>query len=260
MPGAESGAPSGAPSSVAAAAATDNGAQDGQHWLLGGAEKIHDPRRQASKPWSPGSKATKAQCAELGLLLHLGLTSMSGREIAAEVFKKSRSLCRPSTIHAAGPTTPRCSRPLVPTTSSFGRGCFRSCSLKAAAPAIAYDTCFDEWLYTKDKMTEPTTSRRKGLFRVAMVRCRDCKHLEGKQCTWPDAYNAAQATFASRGLTAIKVDIELGGARIAGPRTPPRNLRRQSLGWFEDLHFASSLLSIAFPHQGRQGRWPARLD
>ena len=125
---------------------------------------------------------------------------------------------------------------------------------QAAAPsaAIAYDACFDEWLYTKEKMAELTSSRRKGLFRVAMVHYRDCKHLEGKKCTWPDAYNAAQAAFASRGLTNVKVDID-HVSRLAAQALPfDRKLGRATsvsldleyqLAWIVD-HVRSKMGSV----------------
>ena len=47
--------------------------------------KLQDAYGTAGTPWLPGCKATKTHCSELGLLLHLELTSMSGSKLAAIV-------------------------------------------------------------------------------------------------------------------------------------------------------------------------------
>jgi hypothetical protein len=203
-----------APAGAAAAAAASPPPLVGPQ---GKKRKLHDARGNASTPWSPGSKATKNHCAELGLLLHLQLTSISGREIAGIVgvshgtihnhAKKWAALGSAENAElyaAAGANFKMVWVRTLP--KMFG------ITNPAAAPGVApipYDACFDDFVGTTADLTGVSAARRKGIMRTAMMQYRNRQLLlGGKKCSWTDAFEAARDAFTAKGFPDVKVNID----------------------------------------------------
>ena len=218
--------------------------------------KLYDAHGNASTPWSPGSKATKNHCAELGLLLHLKLTSISGREIAeivrvshgtihnhAKKWAELGGSAENAALHAAAGANfkmvwARALPKMFGTTTNNNPA--------AAAPAVApfvYDACFDAYVGTKADLTGVTASRRKGVMRTAMMQYRNRQLIEGKRCSWPDAFEATRDAFRAKGFPAVKVSIKhvaqlakrgLPGDRLLGRATAVPLVLETELAWVVD--------------------------